>query len=147
MCAPEGKVVHRIQACLRLTQAISATRTVDDIYAAALDALGDALGVARASILLFDPDGVMRFKAWRGISAEYRRAVEGHTPWDPACDDPAPILVPDVQEDPAFSAYRETFQKEGIRALAFIPLVSQRRLLGKFMLYYDAPTTIEAEQV
>ena len=147
MCAPEGKVAHRIQACLRLTQAISATRTVDDIYAAALDALGDALGVARASILLFDPDGVMRFKAWRGISADYRRAVEGHTPWDPACDDPKPIVVPDVREDAAFSPYRETFQREGIRALAFIPLVSQRRLLGKFMLYYDAPTTIEAEQI
>jgi PAS domain S-box-containing protein len=147
MCAPEGKVAHRIQACLRLTQAISATRTVDDVFAAALDALGDALGVERASILLCDPDGVMRFKAWRGISAEYRRAVEGHTPWDPASEDPEPIVIADVLQDPALSAFQETFQREGIRALAFIPLVVQHRLLGKFMLYYDAPTTLESEAI
>jgi hypothetical protein len=34
--------------------------------------------VSRASILLFDPDGVMRFKASRGLSEAYRAAVEGH---------------------------------------------------------------------
>ena len=140
-------MAHRIQACLRLTQAISATRTVEDIYAAALDALGHALGVARASILLFDSDGVMRFKAWRGISSEYRQAVEGHTPWTADCADAAPIVVPDVRDDAALSAYRPLFEAEGIRALAFIPLVGQGRLIGKFMLYYDAPTVIEAEDL
>src|SRR3954462_6760241 len=73
----------QMTVCLRLTKAISRAQSLDDIYGAALDALAEGLGIARASILLFDPDGVMRFKAWRGLSQEYRRAVEGHTPWTP----------------------------------------------------------------
>ena len=113
---------NRIHACLRLTQAISATRTVEDIYSAALDALGEAMGVARASILLFDHEGVMRFRAWRGISEAYRQAVEGHSPWSPDCVDPQPIVVPDVREDRALAGYLDIFNKEGILALAFIPI-------------------------
>jgi two-component system, sensor histidine kinase and response regulator len=65
--------------------------------------------------------------------------VEGHSPWradDPA---PAPVLVTDAQSEPALEEYRPLFQREGIGALAFVPLVSGGRLLGKFMLYYDAP--------
>ena len=70
--------------CLTLTNAISKARTVDAIYTAALDALTSGLGVERSSILLFDPDGTMRFKAYRGLSATYRQAVEGHSPWTPS---------------------------------------------------------------
>jgi len=51
-----------IKACLSLTQAISRAESPDDIYTAALDALAQALTVTRAAVLLFDPDGVMRFK-------------------------------------------------------------------------------------
>ena len=138
---------HRIQACLRLTKAIGATRTVQDIYPAALDALHDGLGVTRSAILLFDSDGVMRFKAWRGISDEYRNTVEGHTPWSPAAVDPSPIIVPDVEEAPDLADYRAVFAREGIRALVFIPLVSNGRVIGKFMLYYDHPASIGAADV
>jgi PAS domain S-box-containing protein len=144
---PEGDVAHRIQACLRLTRAISATRTVDAIYGAALDALSDGLNVARASILLFDPDGVMRFKAWRGLSDEYRRAVEGHSPWEPESVNPAPFVISDVREDPRVAEYREVFERAGIRALAFVPLISLGRVIGKFTLYFDAPTAIGEEDL
>jgi hypothetical protein len=40
--------------CLTLTQAISTSRTVQEIYAACLNALEAGLGVERSSILLFD---------------------------------------------------------------------------------------------
>ena len=43
-----------IATSLNLTDAISKCRTVEEIYEAALDALGAGLGVERASILLFD---------------------------------------------------------------------------------------------
>src|SRR6476620_7530766 len=48
-----------------LTSAISLAADLDHIYTAALDGLHHGLGVERASILLFDADGVMHFKAWR----------------------------------------------------------------------------------
>jgi PAS domain S-box-containing protein len=125
---------------LALTKAISTSRTVDEIYLAALDALSSGLGVDRASILLFDSDGVMRFKAYRGLSEDYRRAVEGHTPWQPDSPDPQPIWVSDVATDPSLAAYLPVFATEQIATVAFIPLVSLDRVIGKFMLYYPAPT-------
>jgi len=133
-------VTAQIATCLTLSKAISASRTVEDIYAAALDALVCGLGIERSSVLLFDPDGVMRFKASRGLSEGYRRAVEGHTPWKPDTPDPQPIVVPDVMADAALADYTRIFEAEGIAALTFIPLVSLNRVIGKFMLYYPVPT-------
>lgn len=136
-----------IRTCVRLTAAISGARDVEDIYAAALDALASGLGVDRASILLFDEDGVMRFKAYRRLSDEYRRAVEGHTPWRPDSPDPQPIVVRDVREDASLTAYAPVFAAEGIAAMAFIPLVSLGRVIGKFMLYYAAPTELAPDEI
>ena len=136
-----------IRTCARLTAAISGARDVEEIYAAALDALASGLGVERASILLFDADGVMRFKAFRGLSEQYRRAVEGHTPWRPDTVNPAPIIVGDVREDPSLTSYGAVFEAEGIAAMAFIPLVSLGRVIGKFMLYYAAPTRLSPDDV
>ena len=133
--------------CLSLTRAISKSRTVEEIYAAALDALSAGLGIHRASILLFDPDGTMRFKAYRGISESYRRAVEGHTPWTPDTRDPEPIIVPDVTKDPALHAFQPAFAAESIAGLVFIPLVDLDRVIGKFMLYLDSPGSPDVDQM
>src|SRR5262249_26091518 len=133
--------------CLALTSAISRTQNVEEIYEAALDALRDGLGVHRASILLFDPDQVMRFKAWRGLSDTCRRAVEGHTPWPPATSDPQPIIVSDLSVAPGLAPYVATMQAEGIAAIAFVPLVSLDRVIGTFMLYSETPRHLSAAEL
>ncbi|MEO8520466.1 MAG: GAF domain-containing protein [Acidobacteriota bacterium] len=125
--------------CLRLTRAISRSAQLPDIYEAALDALSEGLDVQRASILLFDPDGVMRFKAWRGLSDRYRAAVEGHTPWRPNERGAQPIIVPDVSLDAELQPYLPTFAAEGIAGLVFVPLETSAGVIGKFMLYSAEP--------
>ena len=122
-------------------------RPLEDIFQAALDGLRDVLHVNRAALLLLDARGEMRFVAWRGISERYRRAVEGHSPWTPNATHPRPILVADVRTDTSLAPYRDAFENEGIRALAFIPLVAHGRLRGKFMLYYDTVHTFSEEEV
>jgi signal transduction histidine kinase len=122
-----------------LADALASATSPQEIYEAALNGIRSALGVERASVLLFDPDEVMRFKAWRGLSDEYRATVEGHTPWTAGQPTPAPIVVPDVTADPELTAYRHAFERERIRALAFIPLVSRGATIGKFMLYWAQP--------
>jgi len=134
-------------ALFDLTRAIAASRTPDDIYNAALDCLRDCLAVDKSSILLFDPDGVMRFKAWHNLSDEYRAAVEGHTPWTPETKDPEPVLVPDVREEPSLAHLCAAIEAEGIRALAFFPLTADDRLLGKFMLYYPEPHELARQEI
>lgn len=122
-----------------LADALTSATSPQQIYDAALEGIRTALGVERASVLLFDPSGVMRFKAWRGLSSEYRKAVEGHTPWSPGQPAPEPVTVPDVTTDPTLSRFLSAFEREQIRALAFIPLLSRSRTIGKFMLYWREP--------
>ena len=111
--------------------------SLSDVYNLALDAILRALPCQRASILLFDEAGVMRFVAWRGLSDAYRRATDGHSPWTPDANDPQPICVDDVGRADLGQSLQATIEAEGIGALAFIPLVSNGRLIGKFMSYYD----------
>ena len=112
---------------------------VANIYDAVLDAIVPALGCQRAAILLFDKENVMRFVAWRGLSERYRKAVEGHSPWKPDAKRPEPVCINDIDIADLPKPLKSTIRNEGIRAAAFIPLVSSHKLIGKFMTYYDAP--------
>ena len=125
-----------LAVCARLTEAIGRMEQVEDIYEAALDALADGLNVQRASVLLFDADGQLRFKAWRGLSESYRQTVEGHTAWPRHARGVQPIVVSDVRDDPSLAPYLPAIQGEQIAAMAFIPLEGAGGVLGKFMLYY-----------
>jgi signal transduction histidine kinase len=132
---------NHLQTLYQLTAALSQASALEEIYEAALAGLRHALGIERASILLFDPDGVMRFKAWRGLSESYRQTTEGHTPWSPDTKGARPVLVADVGSEPSLASLRAIITAEGIRGLAFVPLIHRGNLLGKFMLYY--PTVHE----
>src|SRR3954469_10732242 len=112
---------RELQIFLDLTKAIAQTRTVEQIYEIALDALTSALDVSRAAILLFGDDGVMRFKASRGLSEAYRAAVEGHSPWPAGTPEAQSIVVADVASDESLTAYRPLFLSERVGALAFVP--------------------------
>jgi PAS domain S-box-containing protein len=111
----------------------------EEVYEAALEAITRALDCDRASILLFDRDNIMRFVAWRGLSDSYRRAVEGHSPWTADSKDPQPLCLADIERADLGAELTRTVRAENIRALAFIPLFENGRLLGKFMVYYDTP--------
>ena len=126
-------------ALYQFTNRLYRATTLDDIYQSALDAIRQSLGCERASILLFDDTGVMKFVAWWGLSDGYRRAVEGHSPWPADAKDPGIICIPDVDTADLPSDLRGVVKAEGIRALAFIPLVARGRLIGKFMTYHEGP--------
>ncbi|MEP6652436.1 MAG: GAF domain-containing protein [Myxococcales bacterium] len=125
---------------------INAT-SVGDVFSLSLGSIQRALAAQRSSILLFDPDGVMRFKSWNGLSEVYRQAVEGHSPWSRDTKNPEPIFVDDVQNDPAWASYLPVFRQEGIGALGFIPLMASGKLLGKFMVYYDQPRRVSRHEI
>jgi PAS domain S-box-containing protein len=134
---------RRAHVLYELTHLLGRASTDDEVFDAALDALQRALHTDRASILLFDEERVMRFRAWRGLSSAYRAAVEGHNPWAPDDPDPRAIHVPDVDADGSLDEIRPVIAREGIRALSFVPLLHGHRLIGKFMLYFDTPRTLD----
>jgi PAS domain S-box-containing protein len=58
-----------------------------------------------------------------------------------------PIVLTDVLQDASLLVYRQAFVKEGIRSIAFIPLMADGGLIGKFVLYYNAPHEFQPEEI
>ncbi|HYX21279.1 MAG TPA: DUF4118 domain-containing protein [Thermoanaerobaculia bacterium] len=145
--ALEAEAMRRRTAIFELIERLQHARSASDVYGAALAAIRDALRCSRASILLFDGDGVMRFVASAGLSESYRRAVDGHSPWKPDTRNPEPIVVTDVAAADMDEPLRTVIRGEGIAALAFVPLIAEDRLIGKFMAYFDAPHEFSREDV
>jgi PAS domain S-box-containing protein len=132
-----------VGALYRFTDRLFRARSRSDACDAALDAIREALGCERASILLFDDSGSMRFIAWRGLSDAYRRAVDGHSPWTKDTKEPLPICIEDIDS----ADLDDALKAEGIRALAFVPLFARGDLIGKFMTYCDAPRTFTDAEI
>ena len=133
------QVAQQQTALYELARRWQKVKSLRDVYSAALDAIISALHCDRASILLCDDQQVMRFVAWRGLSATYRKAVEGHSPWKPDTKNPTPICIADMQLADISTSLKRTVRREGIRAAGFIPLVIESELAGKFMIYYQVP--------
>ena len=121
-----------------LADALQRARSQEQIYAAALGAILDALQCDRAAILLFGEDDKMHFVAWRGLADEYRRATEGHSPWQREEKNPEPICIVDIDNSDLSDNIKAVIKAEGIGSLAFIPLISDGELIGKFMVYFDS---------
>ncbi|TAJ82016.1 MAG: EAL domain-containing protein [Gallionellaceae bacterium] len=135
------------RAIAQLSEAVSAAESTEQIYGVALDTLQQTIACDRAAILLFDADDVIRFKASRGISAAYIGRFTGHSPWSPSEKNAKPIMVNDTGSWGDGKALIPEFQKEGIRALAFIPLCYRGQLLGKFMVYFNQPHPFSEDEV
>ena len=133
-----AQVLRQQTAVYELAQRHQQAKTWNEIYEPALDAIVTALHCDRASVLLYGNDQVMRFAAWRGISEEYRKAVEGHSPWAVDAENPQPVCIHDVHSADIPKALKSIIRKEGIRAVSFIPLVSGGKLLGKVMAYHNS---------
>ncbi len=139
--------VHHQQTLYTLVNALTRADSVHDVFQAALDSIQNALYCDRSAILLCDDAGVMRFAAWRGISDEYRAAVEGHSPWSNGARDPQSVYFSDMTTAPFEPWLQRTIQKEGVNALAFFPLLSHDKLLGKLVVYYNAPHAFNADEL
>lgn len=129
--------VDELSALYVLTDRLYRAKSNHEAFEAGLDAIRDGLGCRRASMLLFDDAGVMRFVAWRGLSDSYRHALAGHSPWKAGERNAEPILVTDIAETSEPTSVKDRIASEGIVGLAFIPLIAQGEVVGKFMTYYE----------
>jgi PAS domain S-box-containing protein len=139
--------MREVDALYRVADAIARATSLDELLDEAVETLLDATDADRAAVLLCDADDVMRFCAWRGLSAAYRSVTEGHSPWSQDTVDPQPVLVADVAEARFDRELERAVREEGIASLAFVPLVHGERLLGKFMLYRNEVHEWSAREV
>lgn len=137
--------VQSLELLNALSNDVARAKALPEIYEAAMRVVTEAAGADRAALLLFDSSGVMRFEASKGLSENYLRTIEGHSPWNLDQQRARPILIEDIFQDASMNDFQAVFAEEGIRALAFIPLIYEDRLLGKFMLYFNTPHRISEE--
>jgi PAS domain S-box-containing protein len=126
------------QALFHLADELHRAISMEDVYEAGLEAICGALQCDRASILIDDNHGIMRFVSWRGLSEDYRKAVEGHSPWRAGETNPQPVCIDDIDAADLGESLKATVRAERIKSLAFVPLVSEGKLMGKFMMYFSA---------
>jgi signal transduction histidine kinase/ActR/RegA family two-component response regulator len=138
---------QNLQQVYLLNDMVTRAKTLDEIYQTALTVICQSLRADRAAILLMDDEKMMRFKAWQGISEHYREAVEGHSPWPADVIDPHPICISNIDQSDLNEHLRNLVHNEGIRALAFFPLLHQRQLIGKIMVYYNTPHEFSEEEI
>jgi PAS domain S-box-containing protein len=142
-----GQAEAELAASLVVTSSLARAVDVREAAAAVNEALVRRTGLDRTSVLLYQEDGVCRFVGWNGLSAEYRRAVEGHCPWKEGTPDAEPIVVDDVEKDPTLDPYLELFEREDIATLAFVPILARGGVVGKLMLYGREPGSITGAAV
>ena len=138
---------NRLNLLYDLASTVNGADSLELIHDKALDAILCTLKADRASILLFDEQGVMQFQAWKGLSETYRRAVTGHSPWKQDETAATPIVIEDVAASNIDTALKTVILEEGIHAMAFVPLTSPGRIIGKFMVYFDHPWRLDDEDL
>jgi PAS domain S-box-containing protein len=138
---------HALEALYELTAAVARAVALEDVCREAVRVIRSAVGVDRAALLIVDEGGVMRFRAWEGLSDTYRARTEGHSPWATDETSPMPVVIEDISEDESLAELRDIVTEEGIAALTFIPIVGPGGLLGKFMLYSDSPRVFADDEL
>ena len=140
---------EQLQLLYELTQAVNRADEPGEIYRAAVEGLVRVVAADRASVMIFDADGVMRYKAWKGISGRHRATMElpVSNKWRRGARNVQVVTVADAMTDPSLLRLQPAFENEGIRALALIPLLGNGGLIGKFVLYYNAPHEFLPEEL
>ena len=127
------------KALFHLADHLHRATSIDETFSAAMEAILGALECDRASILLFDENDRIRFVSWCGLSDGYRAATERYLPWRQDDRNPQPIAINNIDTSELEPTLKATVKAEGIAALASIPLISNGKLIGKFVAYCNGP--------
>ncbi|MCC6485468.1 MAG: GAF domain-containing protein, partial [Armatimonadetes bacterium] len=131
-------------AVARLTDAIIAATTMDQLLDAALQQSMEAAQAATASLMLYNPrTQLLSVEASRGLSPEVlqkwgsRRLGEGLSGW--VAQHEKPLLLSDVAGDPrADPRFRSVDERQEISSALIVPLRTGSRLIGVLNLAREA---------
>ncbi len=145
--AEADRRLRQLDVLQRLTEAVNRADRLETVCDEAIDGMVRALDADRAAVLLFDRGDVMRYVAWRGLSAEYREIMEGRSPWHRDTPAPRTIVIADTRDSEYTRAHVDALDREGIRALMIVPLVDAGELLGRVVVHYERPYAPDAQDV
>jgi PAS domain S-box-containing protein len=139
--------IQRQHVFSQLADQLHRSTSEEEVYHAAVDAIPAALGCDRASVLVREENGVLQIAAWRGLSEAYRRAAEDFLVWSGDQNDPRPVYINDVATGDLSDSLKAVLREEGIGALASIPLLSNGKLLGELVAYFNGPHRLSEAEI
>ena len=143
----ERQPLDQLALLYTMADHIQRARHVDLIYQDAVDGLRRALAVDRSALLVVDPDGQMRSRAWSGFSEDSRARLEADSPWPRFERDPRPIVIADLDAADEPRVDRAALLADGIRAIALVPLLHRGRLTGQIALGRDEPRRFDGAEI
>jgi len=145
--APPTTASDRLLALTRLAETTILSVSIADVFRQSLDSLGKVIPHDRASIAMFDTDGVMRFKAWRHVSPEFRRAMQWMGTGARSLWSSEPVVVSPTSEGPESDELRGLFLGEGIHAAALFSIGAGGSPLGKLMIARNDPSEFTPSEI
>jgi PAS domain S-box-containing protein len=118
-----------------LSTALREAGSLEELLDAALDTLQRTLRAGQVGVLLAEDGSAIRFRAWRGLSAELRSVLEDLDL--PAAAGTGPLSVPDVRLEERFAASRDAFERVGCRSFAAIALAHPAEPVGAVVMCSD----------
>lgn len=137
----------QLAAIYRLSDEVNRAEGLEAICEAGLEAIGRTLLADRAAVLIADADGALRYKAARGLSQEFREAMEKCAPWAAGPSGDEPYLLTRAKIDALEPAQRQEVLKEGISSIGGFPLISGGRVLGRIAAYYRQDHELAEEEL
>ncbi len=127
-----------------VSTAVSSTLDLDRVLEIVTTSVIPVMGCQKSAIFLLDTDaGAMRLAASHELQEAYIKVSQtiplGEGSRVLAAMEGKPIIVPDIEADSRFADLQELARKEGFRAFADIPLISQDQLIGVLSIYYTHP--------
>lgn len=126
---------------------LSHADTIEEICTIAIERFQSALRSDRASLMLLDSNGGSRFNRSRGLSDEYKRAIENLSSEASEYNYRILIVDADIDDDSKLEHLKKLIRNEGIRTFVVFPLLYKNELLGRVAIYFDAPHQFNDEEL
>jgi PAS domain S-box-containing protein len=133
--ALEQQRLDEMEALYQLSNAV----TLEQIYTTAMDYIPRLFKADRVAIMLSDDDGIMRLKAWRGLSDSFLKKIDGNFPPECVASELQPTFAEDIEHDEQSAGMRDSLRAEGIKSISCMPLQQHDHLFGKLSMCFDNP--------
>lgn len=126
-------------------------RDEDMLWTEVIAAVQKVLRAERVAIYFYDREtDRLSCPRWYGLSDEYVREVNRRfheAPGSAVLREPRPVVVQNVESDPAAAPLREWMLREGFRSYAVFPFYTSKGMIGAFTAYRNAPGVFTASDL
>jgi diguanylate cyclase (GGDEF)-like protein len=152
--AETRRKAREFEALYQVGKAMAATFNLQEILTEISRTISNLLQAPAMSLMLLSPDGrTLSTAAGYNLFDEALRMTElarpghGSSPSLIAVRTKQPVVVQDLDADPAYGAWLRSAREQGYRSFLSVPLIAQDRALGCMNLYLRALHELDRDEI